>query len=216
MTLLRRVGVVAGAFCLLPLLLTTVTTSTAYAHGSMGNPVSRIYNCLQEGPEEPRSAACKAAVEVGESWPVYDWDEVNQPNANGRHREIIPDGKLCSAGRDKYKGFDLPRADWRATNLPSGGSYTLRYKYTAPHPGTFELYLTRDGYDPTQPLKWSDLDAKPFYQQLNPPTSGGDYLLNAQLPAGKTGRHLIYAIWQRHLPDSAEAFYSCSDVVFGG
>ncbi|WP_158892628.1 lytic polysaccharide monooxygenase auxiliary activity family 9 protein [Amycolatopsis anabasis] len=214
MTLLRRAGVVS-VLCALPLLLTTLPVGSASAHGSMGNPVSRIYNCLQEGPENPQSAACKAAVQVGDSWPVYDWDEVNQPNADGRHREIIPDGKLCSAGRDKYKGFDLPRADWKATNFPSGGSYTLRYKYTAPHPGTFELYLTRDGYDPTKPLKWSDLEDKPFYSKLNPPTSGGNYVLNAQLPA-KQGRHLVYAIWQRHKPDSGEAFYSCSDVVFGG
>jgi chitin-binding protein len=33
-----------------------------------------------------------------------------------------------------------------------------------------------------------------------------------RLPAGKTGRHLIYVIWQRS--DSPEAFYSCSDVTY--
>merc|ERR1712062_750838 len=30
---------------------------------------------------------------------------------------------------------------------------------------------------------------------------------------GKSGKHVIYAVWQRN--DSPEAFYSCSDVVFG-
>ncbi|MFB7616422.1 lytic polysaccharide monooxygenase [Kitasatospora sp. NPDC056181] len=34
------------------------------------------------------------------------------------------------------------------------------------------------------------------------------------MPAGRSGRQLIYAIWQRS--DSPEAFYSCSDVVFDG
>lgn len=32
------------------------------------------------------------------------------------------------------------------------------------------------------------------------------------MPA-KSGRHLVYSIWQRS--DSPEAFYTCSDVVFG-
>ncbi|WP_374065130.1 lytic polysaccharide monooxygenase auxiliary activity family 9 protein [Actinokineospora auranticolor] len=196
--------------------LSVVLVTPASAHGSMGDPISRIYRCFSEGPENPKSAACKAAVRAGEAWPIYDWDEVNQPNANGRSREIIPDGKLCSAGRDKYKGIDLPRADWPATNLPAGGTaFTFKYKITASHPGTFELYITKQGWDPTQPLKWSDLEPTPFYKQLNPPTSGGSYQLRSTIPAGHTGRHLIYSIWQRHKPDSGEAFYSCSDVILG-
>ncbi|ALG09487.1 lytic polysaccharide monooxygenase auxiliary activity family 9 protein [Kibdelosporangium phytohabitans] len=191
-----------------------VPVTPALAHGSMSNPTSRIYNCWRENPETPKSAACKAAVAVGDSWVVYDWDEVNLPNANGKHRQLIPDGKLCSAGRAKYQGFDLARADWVATKLPTGGAFTFRYAYTAAHPGLWELYVTRDGYDPTKLLRWSDLEPTPFYRQMNPPVSGGAYQLNAQIPAGKSGRHLIYAIWQRQLPDSAEAFYSCSDVIF--
>ena len=36
----------------------------------------------------------------------------------------------------------------------------------------------------------------------------------SNLPAGKTGRHIIYSVWTRS--DSAETFYNCSDVVFDG
>ncbi|GLZ37638.1 lytic polysaccharide monooxygenase [Actinokineospora sp. NBRC 105648] len=211
---LRRSAAVLVALTGVFVSMSAVLVAPAYAHGSMSNPPSRIYRCFTEGPENPKSAACKAAVAVGQSWPLYDWDEVNLANANGRSREIIPDGKLCSAGRDKYKGLDLPRADWPATTLPSSGAFTFQYKETAAHPGTFELYVTKAGYDPTKPLKWSDLEATPFYKQLNPPVSGGAYQLRATLPGGRTGRHLIYAIWQRHYPDSGEAFYSCSDVIF--
>ncbi len=32
-------------------------------------------------------------------------------------------------------------------------------------------------------------------------------------PSGKSGRHIIYSIWQRS--DSPEAFYNCVDVNFG-
>ncbi|GAB4208604.1 MAG: hypothetical protein OHK0022_38360 [Roseiflexaceae bacterium] len=186
----------------------------AQAHGSMQTPVSRVYKCFQEGPETPQSAACRAAVAAGGTQALYDWNEVNIADANGRHREIIPDGKLCSAGRDKYKGFDLARNDWVATSLTSGAAYTFRYRATAPHRGMFDLYITRNGYDPTQPLRWSDLEATPFLRVLNPALVNGSYEFSGQLPAGKSGRHLIYAIWQRS--DSPEAFYSCSDVSFSG
>jgi chitin-binding protein len=83
----------------------------AAAHGSLTDPVGRAAACHAEGPENPRSAACKALVAAGGTQPLYDWNEVNTGDAAGRHREIIPDGKLCSAGRDKYRGLDLPRAD---------------------------------------------------------------------------------------------------------
>lgn len=184
-----------------------------HAHGSMQTPLSRAYGCFLEGPESPASAACQAAVATGGTQALYDWNEINIADANGRHREIIPDGKLCSAGRDKYKGFDLARWDWKATTLPQSGSYTFRYKATAPHRGYFQLYVTRNGYNPSLPLKWSDLDATPFATINNPALVNGAYVMTAQLPAGKSGRHLIYAIWQRS--DSPEAFYSCSDVIFG-
>ncbi|WP_018686705.1 lytic polysaccharide monooxygenase auxiliary activity family 9 protein [Actinokineospora enzanensis] len=211
----RRAAAIVAAFSGAVMSLSVVAATPAFAHGSMSNPASRIWRCFNEGPENPKSAACKAAVKAGGAWVIYDWDEVNQPNANGKSRQIIPDGKLCSAGRDKYKGLDLPRADWPATNLPASGPFTFKYKETAAHPGTFELYITKQGYDPTQPLKWSDLEPTPFYSQLNPPISGGAYQLAATIPAGHTGRHLIYSIWQRHYPDSGEAFYSCSDVILG-
>ena len=45
------------------------------------------------------------------------------------------------------------------------------------------------------------------------PLVDGRYHMTAKLPTGKTGSHVIYAIWQR--ADSTEAFYSCRDVKFG-
>ncbi len=201
-------------WCTVAALVAAGGVQLAQAHGSMQTPVSRVYQCFQEGPETPLSAACRAAVAAGGTQALYDWNEVNIADANGRHREIIPDGKLCSAGRDKYKGFDLARSDWLATSLVSGASFTFRYRATAPHRGMFDLYVTRNGYDPTQPLRWSDLEAAPFLRVLNPALVNGSYEFSGQLPAGKTGRHLIYAVWQRS--DSPEAFYSCSDVNFGG
>ncbi|MFG2192447.1 lytic polysaccharide monooxygenase [Streptomyces sp. NPDC048639] len=195
-----------------PLLFSALTAAPAVAHGSMTDPVSRVSACFTEGPENPKSAACKAAVAASGTQAFYDWNEVNIANAAGRHNEIVPDGKLCSAGRDKYKGLDLPRADWPSSKM-SAGDHTFRYKATAPHKGSFELYITKDGYNPKKPLKWSDLEARPFAKVTDPKLQNGSYVFNGTVPP-KSGRHLIYSVWQRS--DSPEAFYTCSDVVFGG
>ncbi|AZM52416.1 chitin-binding protein [Streptomyces sp. WAC 01529] len=210
MTARRKAAAIAAAG-VAPLALTALTVTPAAAHGSMTDPVSRVSACFQEGPESPKSAACKAAVAASGAQAFYDWNGVNIANAAGKSKQIIPDGKLCGAGNDKYKGLDLPRADWPASKL-AAGNHTFRYKGTAPHKGSFELYVTKDSYDPAKPLKWSDLEAKPFVKVTDPKMENGDYVFDGKIPA-KSGRHLIYSIWQRS--DSPEAFYTCSDVVFG-
>ncbi|WP_261717946.1 lytic polysaccharide monooxygenase [Streptomyces sp. FZ201] len=196
-----------------PLVLTALGAAPAAAHGSMGDPVSRVSQCYAEGPESPKSAACKAAVAAGGTQALYDWNGIRIGDAAGRHQELIPDGKLCSGGNDAFKGLDLARADWPATSV-SSGSHTFKYRVTAPHKGTFKVYITKDGYDPTKPLAWGDLDlANPVATATDPAASGGFYTFSGTLPK-RSGKQVLYAVWQRS--DSPEAFYACSDVTFGG
>ncbi|WP_329261827.1 lytic polysaccharide monooxygenase [Streptomyces pseudovenezuelae] len=207
----RKVAAVAAG--LAPFALTALAAAPASAHGSMGDPVSRVAQCYAEGPESPKSDACRAAVAAGGTQALYDWNGIRIGDANGRHQELIPDGRLCSANNDEFKGLDLARADWPATSV-SSGSYTFRYRVTAPHKGTFTVYLTKPGYDPTHPLAWDDLDlSHPVATATDPVASGGFYTFSGTLPE-RSGRQLLYAVWQRS--DSPEAFYSCSDVTFGG
>ncbi|MFI1151864.1 lytic polysaccharide monooxygenase [Streptomyces sp. NPDC020817] len=207
----RRTVTRIAAVGLAPLAVAAYAAGPAAAHGSMTDPVSRVAACYAEGPESPKSAACKAAVAASGAQAFYDWNAVNIANAAGNHRSLIPNGQLCSAGNDKYRGLDLARADWPASPMTSG-AHTFRYKGTAPHKGSFELYVTKDGYDPAKPLKWSDLEPAPFAKATDPGMQNGDYVFSGNVP-NKSGRHLIYSIWQRS--DSPEAFYTCSDVVFG-
>ena len=209
----RRKAAAVAALGLTPLALTALATAPASAHGSMGDPVSRVSQCYAEGPESPRSQACRAAVAAGGTQALYDWNGVRIGDADGRHQELIPDGRLCSANNDEFKGLDLARADWPATSV-SSGPYTFRYRVTAPHKGTFTVYLTKPGHDPARPLGWDDLDlANPVATATDPVASGGFYTFTGTLPE-RSGRQLLYAVWQRS--DSPEAFYSCSDVTFGG
>lgn len=185
----------------------------ASAHGSVFGPVSRVSACFAEGPETPKSQVCKDLVADSGTQPLYDWNEVNIANANGKHQQIIPDGKLCSANREKYRALDWARTDWPATTVASG-SHNFNVRITAAHLGTMTMYITKQGFDPTKPLKWSDLDPTPVGTHPTPRVSdNGYYRFAGNLPA-RSGRHIIYKVWQRH--DSPEAFYGCSDVVFGG
>jgi chitin-binding protein len=208
----RHKAAAGGVIGAAALAIAGLTPVTASAHGALSTPVSRISACYAEGPEHPVSQVCKDLVADSGTQPLYDWNEVNIANANGQSRTIIPDGHLCSANRDKYRALDWARTDWPATPV-TAGTKSISFRVTAPHRGTMTLYITKAGYDPTKPLKWSDLDDTPIavYNTANTETSGY-YTFNATLPA-RTGRQLIYQVWQRS--DSPEAFYGCADVVFG-
>ncbi|MFG3171069.1 lytic polysaccharide monooxygenase [Streptomyces sp. NPDC048200] len=209
----RRKARAVVAVGIAPLALSALAAAPASAHGTMGDPVSRVSQCYAEGPESPKSAACKAAVAAGGTQALYDWNGIRIGDANGQHQALIPDGKLCSADSEEFKGLDLARADWPATGV-SSGAYTFRYRVTAQHKGTFKVYITKSGYDPSKPLAWADLDlTHPVATVTDPTASNGFYSFSGNLPE-RSGKQLLYAVWQRS--DSPEAFYSCSDVAFGG
>jgi predicted carbohydrate-binding protein with CBM5 and CBM33 domain len=182
----------------------------ASAHGALSSPASRAVMCGLGTAAQQGSAACKAAVAAGAD--VANWDNIRVPNVNGKDRTTIPDGKLCSGGLAAYKGLDLVRGDWPTTRVTAGATTTLAYKERIPHKGTFKVFVTKDGYNPKQALRWSDLEDTPFLTVTDPPLVGGAYQLKGALPAGKTGPHIIYTIWQNS--STADTYYSCSDVVF--
>jgi predicted carbohydrate-binding protein with CBM5 and CBM33 domain len=180
---------------------------SAEAHGAPTEPISRAALCATGAPTA-RLAACVAAGIAA------DWDNIRLPDVAGQDRLKVPDGKLCSAGIARFAGLDLPRADWPTTSLPAGGRFTFRYRATIPHKGTFRLYLTKAGFDPTRPMRWADIDATPFLTATDPPLANGDYAVSGRLPAGREGRALIYSVWQNS--STPDTYYSCSDVVLVG
>ncbi|MEM7338349.1 MAG: lytic polysaccharide monooxygenase [Actinomycetota bacterium] len=206
-------------------LLLAIAAGPADAHGAATQPGSRTYLCRVDGTHstgdiQPNNPACAEAIAIGGKQPLWDWFGVLRGDGAGRTRGYIPDGQLCSGGEPKYAGYDLARADWPYTSLTAGAEMTIRYNAWAPHPGEFRLYVTKDGFDPTSPLGWDDLEDEPFsvWNQSQPNGSDNangspDYQWQVQLP-NKTGQHIIYSIWTRS--DSNETFYGCSDVRFDG
>ncbi|MEW2299587.1 lytic polysaccharide monooxygenase [Streptomyces sp. NPDC006655] len=201
---------VVGAAVAAPLLLLSWAAGSARAHGAPTDPVSRAYACSPSGGSAT-AAACKAAIAAsGQNF--VTWDDLRVAGVNGRDRQVIPDGRLCSGNLPAYRGLDLARADWPATRLTPGARMTMTYTSTIAHNGTFKLYLTKPGYDPSKPLTWSDLPTRPFAEVKDPPLTNGAYHFGAKLPADRTGRQLLYTIWQNS--STPDTYYSCSDVVF--
>lgn len=202
---------VLAATAAAPLLLTVWAAGPAQAHGAPTDPVSRAYACSPDGGDRAGTAACRAAIAAnGSSFAA--WDNLRIANVNGRDRQTVPDGELCSGGLPAYKGLDLTRTDWPSTRLTPGASMTMTYASTIPHTGTFKMFLTKPGYDPSKPLTWSDLPSQPFAEVKDPALTGGAYRLPAKLPSDRTGRHVLYTIWQNS--STPDTYYSCSDVVF--
>ncbi|MFF1718563.1 lytic polysaccharide monooxygenase [Streptomyces sviceus] len=208
-TTARRTSAAAAA-ALTPFLLTVFAAAPAQAHGAPTDPVSRVFACSPDG-DSTGTPACRAAVAANGS-PFTAWDNLRVANVNGRDRQTIPDGKLCSGGLSAYRGLDLARSDWPATRLSPGAALTMKYASTIPHTGTFRMYLTEPGYDPSKPLKWSDLPEQPFAQVKDPALTDGAYRIRMTLPKDRTGPQVLYTIWQNS--STADTYYSCSDVVF--
>lgn len=207
--------VLGGALLVVPLL-----AARAGAHGTMIVPESRIHRCAFDGSiESPQDPACRAAVDAGGKQALYDWNGLRQAAADGRHRDLIPDGQLCSGGNPDFAGLALGRDDWRTTPLVPGaeGGFEFVFHATAPHATRdWQLYVTRDGWDARQPLGWDDVDlfCTSGAVPLATDAQGRQvYRIPCTVPA-RSGRHVIFAIWQRS--DSPEAFYSCSDVQLSG
>ncbi|MFF5984221.1 lytic polysaccharide monooxygenase [Streptomyces olindensis] len=194
-----------------PLLVPLWAAGPARAHGAPTDPVSRVVACSPEGGDRAGSAACRAAVAANGA-PFTAWDNLRVANVDGRDRQTIPDGELCSGGLPAYRGLDLARADWPATEVAPGARLTLRYVSTIPHTGTFRMYLTKPGYDPAGPLSWADLPEKPFAEVTDPALTDGAYRMEATLPSDRSGRHVLYTVWQNS--STPDTYYSCSDVVF--
>jgi chitin-binding protein len=193
-----------------PLLLGVWAAGPARAHGAPTDPVSRVFACSPDG-DDTGSPACRAAV-AANGTPFTAWDNLRVANVGGRDRQTIADGELCSGGLPAYRGLDLARSDWPATRLTAGAALTMRYASTIPHTGTFRLYLTKPGYDPSKSLTWADLPERPFAEVTDPALTDGAYRIRATVPSDRTGRHVLYTIWQNS--GTPDTYYSCSDVVF--
>ncbi|TNH31804.1 lytic polysaccharide monooxygenase, partial [Micromonospora orduensis] len=223
---LRPLAVAAAATLLLTTAITVVLGQSASAHGSVVDPPSRNYSCWQRWGSDfqnPRMATedpmCWQAWQADPA-AMWNWNGLFREGVGGNHQAAVPDGQLCSGGRTqspRYNALDTVGA-WKTTAVSN--NFRLRFFDQASHGADYiRVYVTKQGFNSaTQPLGWGNLElagqiGNTPASQWNQDTGGVSIQIPVSAP-GRTGRHIVYTVWQAsHLDQS---YYLCSDVDFGG
>ncbi|TDB73008.1 lytic polysaccharide monooxygenase [Micromonospora sp. KC723] len=208
------------------LLLATTLATPASAHGSVVDPASRNYGCWQRwGNDFQNPAMATQDPMCWQAWQhntsaMWNWNGLYREGVAGNHQGAIPDGQLCSAGRTgdgRYNSLDAVGA-WKTTSVAN--SFRVKLWDQASHGADYiRVYVTRQGFDAlSKPLAWSDLElvgqiGNTPASRWTPESQGVSIQIPANAP-GRTGRHIVYTIWQASHAD--QSYYLCSDVEFGG
>jgi chitin-binding protein len=225
-TVFRVFVVAVAAVLILPLL----PAGVAFGHGSAIGPPSRHYGCWQRwGNDFQNPAMATQDPMCWQAWQadtnaMWNWNGLYRERVGGNHQAAIPDGQLCSGGRtggDRYAALDNP-GQWRAAQV--NNRFTFRVHDQARHGADYyRIYVTRQGFNPvTDRLAWRNLELVADTgvvppgagtPESDPALNGVTVSIDVNAP-GRTGRHIVYMIWQASHFD--QSFYSCSDVVFPG
>ncbi|MBP2707692.1 lytic polysaccharide monooxygenase [Microbispora sp. RL4-1S] len=215
-SLARRWAVRASALVTAAVACLATWAGPASAHGSIVDPANRNYSCyVRWGSDFQNPAMAQQDPMCWQAWqdnPLAMWNYMSlyRNGLGGNFQAGIPDGQLCSGGRadnGSYKSMDTV-GNWKATDI--GNSFTVNLRDLANHGADYLLvYITRPGFDPTtQAIKWSDLQLLTKTGRFSP---GQNYTVNLNT-SGRTGRAVVYTIWQASHMD--QAFFFCSDVNF--
>lgn len=226
----RRRALVAAALlsvgAVVAALLNLTLAGPASAHGSVVDPASRNYSCWQRwGSDFQNPAMATQDPMCWQAWQadpnaMWNWNGLFREGVAGNHQAAIPDGQLCSGGRTqsgRYNALDTVGA-WKTTSISN--NFRIKLFDQASHGADYiRVYVTKQGFNAlTSPLRWSDLElvgqiGNTPASQWTQETSGVSIQVPANAP-GRSGRHIVYTIWQAsHLDQS---YYLCSDVDFGG
>ncbi|UGY94288.1 lytic polysaccharide monooxygenase auxiliary activity family 9 protein [Streptomyces gobiensis] len=176
------------------------TGGSAAAHGYSTSPVSRQMHCAQG-----------TVSNCGQ----IRWEPQSVEGPKGFPGAGPADGRICAGGNSRFAELDDPRGgSWPATQLRGGQGYTFTWRNTAPHRTTdYRYFITRNGYNPNRPLTRADLEPAPFLTvPMGGRQPGTTESHSGTIPSGKSGKHMILAVW--NIYDTGNAFYACSDVRF--
>lgn len=195
----KRVAIALTIGFVTAILAAVAGATPASAHGFTDAPISRALFCER--------GTVKQCGQV-------QWEPQSVEGPKGFPTRGPADGRLCAGGIGRFSELDDPRGgNWPTNKVNSGQSYTFSWDIEANHATTdFKYYLTKPGWDPTQPLTRADLDLTPV---LTVPFGGAQpphkLTHNGTLPS-RTGHHLLLAVWT--IADTGNAFYQCSDLDF--
>ncbi|WP_344099913.1 lytic polysaccharide monooxygenase [Myceligenerans crystallogenes] len=196
----------------------TATAPPAAAHGSVTNPPTRNYSCLERWGDDhlnPNMAdtdpMCAGAWQHDPN-AMWNWNGLYRENVGGNHQAAVPSGTLCSGGKTfspRYDYLDTP-GGWVAKGVPT--NFTLTLTDGANHGADYlRIYVTKPGFNPsTTRLGWEHLD---LVKETGRYPAQSPYVTDVNL-SGRSGRAVLFTIWQASHLD--QPYYLCSDINIGG
>lgn len=182
-------------------------STSVFAHGYVISPASRNYKgSLDKNTLGYTAAVAKYGAIINEP------QSLEAPKGFPQIGSAPADGRIASANGAVGGDFTLDRQSatmWTKTDI-STGMNAFVWKYTAYHStAKWHYYITKQGWDPNQPLKRSDLELIGEVQGNGViPKDNDPHHIN--IPANRSGYHVVLAVWD--IFDTINAFYNAIDV----
>jgi predicted carbohydrate-binding protein with CBM5 and CBM33 domain len=220
-----RVGVLSSVVGLVSGVL---ATATAWGHGSVISPDSRVHRVYASNPENPSFQLARNAIQMDGTNSYYTWTELSRNipaavqaglPAGFDYSPWVPDGQLASGGRVNpnstvyprtYRGLDQVSGAWPTSPAQAGESLAIHFDAHTPHdPSVWDVWMTTPNWQPTEPLTWGKME---FLGRPQVTLSGMHYYFDVDIPANRVGHHVLWIAWQRDDP-VGEVFFSTSDIM---
>ncbi|QCT21733.1 lytic polysaccharide monooxygenase [Jejubacter calystegiae] len=193
-------------------------------HGHAYDPPTRAVHAIQYWTEFQEDHANE--LEGGKNFPDTVAGQAHYEGTDVWSETPPADGLILSGGRSdirkklNYTDQQLKeegKQPWPRISVKASQELTIKWKYTAPHPTRgYIAFITKDGWDPSAPVTRSQLEEKPFFEDVYTEAPYWSYPLPAKdehkliIPAGKSGYHVVVLIWL--VADTGNAFYQTYDL----
>ena len=209
------------------LALALVSNADLHAHGNVVYPASRVYRVFESDPNNPDFALAQAAVAIDGTGPYLGWSALSRsiPEANAAglppafdYSPWMPDGQLASAGRTDpsstsytgtYIGLDQVSADWPTAPVIAGSTIQVDFRAVVSHSTpAWDVWMTSPDWDANTPLNWAQME---YLTRPTPTLVGGHYYFDLDIPADRTGHHVLWITWHRN-DATAQVYVGACDV----
>lgn len=184
-----------------------IVAATAWGHGSVVSPDSRVHRVYASNPENPSFQLARNAIQMDGTNSYYTWTELsrNIPAAVQAGLPVgfdyspwVPDGQLASGGRvdpnssvypRTYRGLDQVSAAWPTSPAQAGESLSIDFDAHTPHePSVWDVWMTTPNWQPTEPLTWGKME---FLGRPQVTLSGMHYFFDVDIPANRVGASCV-------------------------
>lgn len=167
------------------------------------------------------------AIDSGKGFPGTEAGYVDPVGYNDVWSGAPPaDGRICSAGHNDTRAkLDDPNRNWPKKPVSSGETLTITWRFKMKHKARrFTYWLTKEGWDSSQPLAREHLDLTPVHEVVNDyvpyygPEAEEKLMVSDptvhefQLPPREAGHHVLLAVW--NVADTPAAFYQAIDLIY--